>query len=140
MVQDYTFLAIDGAARTYSEEDGKRLDSIYRFTMKEFNRKITLEEIAEISNFTVNSFCRYFKKHTRKSYFDFLTEVRINQACKLLQQSELPISSIGENAGFNNLSNFNRKFKELKGISPSAYRNNHKQIFSSKSIDLQLFK
>lgn len=131
MVKDYTLLAIDGAARTYSEEDGKRLDSIYRFTMKEFNRKITLEEVAGISNFTVNSFCRYFKKRTRKSYFGFLTEVRINQACKLLQQSELAISSICENTGFNNLSNFNRKFRELKGISPSTYRNSHIKLFSN---------
>jgi AraC-like DNA-binding protein len=137
MVKDYTLLAIDGAARTYSEEDGKRLDSIYRFTMKEFNRKITLEEVAEISNFTVNSFCRYFKKRTRKSYFGFLTEVRINQACKLLQQSELAISSICENTGFNNLSNFNRKFKEQKGVSPSTYRNSHVKLFSNNSPDVK---
>lgn len=137
MVKDYTLLAIDGAARTYSEEDGKRLDSIYRFTMKEFNRRITLEEVAEISNFTVNSFCRYFKKRTRKSYFGFLTEVRINQACKLLQQSELAISTICENTGFNNLSNFNRKFKEQKGVAPSTYRNNHIKLFSNNAPEVK---
>lgn len=135
LIKDNTLLAIDGAARTYSEEDGKRLDSIYRFTMKEFNRKITLKEVAAISNFTINSFCRYFKKRTRKSYFDFLTEVRINQACKLLQQSELAISGICENTGFNNFSNFNRKFRELKGVSPSAYRNSHLNVFSNTTTD-----
>jgi len=128
---EFEFLTNAGFTKTFSEDDGKRLDAIYRFTMSEFHRKITLDEVAGLANFTVNSFCRYFKKRTRKSYVDFLTEVRISQACKLLQDNKLNISDISDKVGFNNLSNFNRKFKEKNGFSPSDYRKNHLSLLSN---------
>lgn len=104
------------------EADGKKLSDVYRFTMNEYARKIQLEEVASIANMTVNAFCRYFKKRTRKSYIDFLTEIRIGHARKLLQEQDLSISQICYEVGFNNLSNFNRKFKEVCGITPTEYR------------------
>lgn len=119
---DVTPLASSGIYHEFDEIDGKKLDSVYRFTMNEFHRKIHLEEVADIANMTVNSFCRYFKRRTRKSYVDFLTEIRIGQACKLLQQKDLSISQICFEVGFSNLSNFNRKFRELSGLTPSEFR------------------
>ena len=93
-----------------------------RFTLKEYHRPVSLDEIAGVANMTVNSFCRYFKTRTRKSYLNFLTEFRIGQACKLLQQEEYSIADVGFRVGFGNLSNFNRKFKELNGCTPKEYR------------------
>jgi len=119
---DVTPLASSGVYHDFDEIDGKKLDSVYRFTMAEFHRKIHLEEVADIANMTVNSFCRYFKRRTRKSYVDFLTEIRIGQACKLLQQKDLSISQICFEVGFSNLSNFNRKFRELTTLTPSEFR------------------
>jgi AraC-like DNA-binding protein len=119
---DVTPLASSGVYHEFDEIDGKKLDSVYRFTMAEFHRKIHLEEVADIANMTVNSFCRYFKRRTRKSYVDFLTEIRIGQACKLLQQKDLSISQICFEVGFSNLSNFNRKFRELNALTPSEFR------------------
>jgi AraC-like DNA-binding protein len=130
--QEYSLLANAGTAIPFSEAEGKRLDAIYRFTMNEFQRKITLEEVAGVANLTVNSFCRYFKKRTRKSYIDFLTDVRIGQAAKLLQLSDLSISDVCDKVGFTNLSNFNRKFKEKNGAPPSQYRKNHIKLISNK--------
>ena len=115
-------LASSGIYSDFDEIDGKKLASIYRFTMNEFHRKISLEEVASLAYMTTNSFCRYFKKRTRKSYVDFLTEIRIGQARKLLQQNDLSISQISIEVGFNNLSNFNRKFREVCSITPTEFR------------------
>lgn len=120
-------LASPGAYNEFDEVDGKKLADIYRFTMNEYHRKITLEEVASIAHMTTNSFCRYFKKRTRKSYVDFLTEIRMGQARKLLQQNDLSISQISIEVGFNNLSNFNRKFRELCSLTPTEFRKLHEK-------------
>jgi len=115
-------LASAGVYSEFDELDGKKLADIYRFTMNEFHRKITLDEVASLAHMTTNSFCRYFKKRTRKSYIDFLTEIRIGHARKLLQRDDLSISQISLEVGFNNLSNFNRKFREVCSITPTEFR------------------
>ncbi|WP_342454892.1 helix-turn-helix domain-containing protein [Tenacibaculum sp. L6] len=75
---------------------------------------------------TPNAFCRYFKQRTNKTYFTFLNELRIENACKLLSSDKsMAISEIAYQCGFNNLSNFNRKFKEVKSMSPSIFRKNN---------------
>jgi AraC-like DNA-binding protein len=72
-----------------------------------------------------NAFCRYFKKRTNKTFFQFLIEIRIENACKMLHTNkDYSISYISELCGFQDIANFNRKFKELKGVSPSYYRSN----------------
>jgi AraC-like DNA-binding protein len=121
--EHYEVLSTGGAYNNLNETDEMRLDAIYRFTLKEYYRPISLQEIADVAHMTTNSFCRYFKTRTRKSYLDFLTEFRIGQACKLLQQEQYSIADIAIQVGFNNLSNFNRKFKELNDCTPKAYRN-----------------
>ena len=115
-------LASSGTYNDFDEIDGKKLAGIYRFTMNEYHRKISLEEVASMAHMTTNSFCRYFKKRTRKSYIDFLTEIRMGQAKKLLQQNDLSISQISLEVGFSNLSNFNRKFREVCSITPTEFR------------------
>lgn len=123
---DRKLLATEGAYNNMNETDEKRMDAVYRFTLNEFHRPILLHEVAEVANMTVNSFCRYFKTRTRKSYLDFLTEYRIGHSCKLLQQEECSVSEICYRVGFGNLSNFNRKFRELSGCTPKEYRKKQK--------------
>ena len=119
---DKQILATEGAYNSMNETDEKRMDAVYRFTLNEFHRPIALNEVAMVANMTVNSFCRYFKTRTRKSYLDFLTDYRIGYACKLLQQEEYSISEICYRVGFGNLSNFNRKFREINQCTPKEYR------------------
>ncbi|HSH20889.1 MAG TPA: AraC family transcriptional regulator [Draconibacterium sp.] len=119
-------LATDGMYNYLNKIDEKRLDAIFSFTLNEFYRPISLEEVAAVSNMTVNSFCRYFKTRTRKTYVNFLTEYRIGQACKLLQQNQYSVADICYQVGFGNLSNFNRKFKELNGCTPKVFRKKQK--------------
>lgn len=118
----YEILSTEGAYNKLNETDEKRLDAVYSFTLNEYHRPVSLDEVAGVANMTVNSFCRYFKARTRRSYLDFLTEFRIGQASKLLQQQDISIADIGFLVGFGNLSNFNRKFKELNSCTPKEYR------------------
>jgi len=108
--------------KKYSDNEGKRMSNIMEFTMNNFNKEIDLDTIAGISNMTTNAFCRYFKQRTNKTYFQFLIEVRIESACRLLKNHDALIAEVSDKSGFKNISNFNRKFKEIKGVTPSKHR------------------
>ncbi|MEM6720853.1 MAG: AraC family transcriptional regulator [Bacteroidota bacterium] len=109
--------------KNYTDNEGKRMSAVFEFVMNHFDQKIVLEDIATIANMTPNAFCKYFKQRTNKTFFKFLTEVRIENACKFLTNStQFSISEIAYNCGFFNISNFNRKFKEIKGVTPSGFR------------------
>ncbi|OBX23070.1 MULTISPECIES: AraC family transcriptional regulator [Bizionia] len=111
--------------KKYSDNEGKRMRDVLAFTMNQYTTDITLDAVAEVSNMTKNAFCKYFKKRTNKTYFQFLNELRIENACKLIQtQTDSSISEIAYQSGFNNISNFNRQFKIIKGKSPNNYRKN----------------
>jgi AraC-like DNA-binding protein len=106
----------------YSKTDEMRLTKIYLYTLNNFPRAIKLKEIAEIVHMVPNAFCRYFKLRTGKSYFDFLLDVRIRHACKLLKEKDYTVVVVCYESGFSNLSNFNRYFKLITGKTPLAYR------------------
>jgi AraC-like DNA-binding protein len=109
--------------KKYTDSEGKRMRDVMDFTMKNYPNQISLETVAMVSSMTKNAFCKYFKKRTNKSYFSFLNELRIENASKLLLSDEgFSIAEIADQSGFNNISNFNRQFKTVKKMSPSAYK------------------
>ncbi len=108
--------------RPIRDFDGNRLNRILEHTFRESHRSIRLEEIAGVANMTVEAFCKYFKARTRKTYIHFLNEIRVNNACKLLLTEDQPVTAICYEAGFTNLSNFNRVFKRITGKTPKAYK------------------
>ncbi len=109
--------------KKYAGNEGKRMSDIFQYTMDNFHKEISLHDVAYIANMTPNAFCRYFKQRTTKTFVNFLIDIRIGNACKLLaKNNDLSITEISYKSGFNNLANFNRKFKALKGITPSEYR------------------
>jgi AraC-like DNA-binding protein len=91
--------------------------------MKNYTEEIYVQEIASKLHMSVPSFSRYFKHHTRKTFSDYVTEIRIGHACRLLMEQDLNISEISYKSGFDNLSNFYRHFKKIIGIIPKDYRN-----------------
>lgn len=106
-----------------SEHEGKRMSEIMDFILTNFHKKLSLEDAVTTANMTKTAFCKYFKNRTNRTFFDFLTEVRIHHAADtLLRYPDLPIQLIAEQCGFNNLSHFNRKFRHYKDTTPSAYR------------------
>ena len=90
--------------------------------MQHYRRPIALAEVAQLANMTEKAFCRFFKKSTQKTLIQFITELRISHACKLLLTEEFSIGEICFASGFGNLSNFNRVFKRVTGQTPKAYR------------------
>ncbi len=111
------------------ESETDRMGQVYEFVMKNFKEKITLEQAAEIANLSVSAFSRYFKTRVNKSFSDFLSEVRISHACKLLHEEEMNISEISFECGFFTLSNFNKQFKERTGKTPLAYKKDYLATF-----------
>ncbi|MEQ1624618.1 MAG: AraC family transcriptional regulator, partial [Sediminibacterium sp.] len=89
---------------------------------KHFLEPISLSEIAAVAEMSVPGFCRFFKKNIKKTYFNFLQELRIGHACKLLNDTEKPILEICYDSGYNSWAHFSKQFKQIKGMAPSAYR------------------
>lgn len=111
------------AKKNYSDNEGQRMGKIFKLVMENFHKDITLQEASSIANMTPNAFCRYFKQRTNKTFFQFLTEIRIENCCRILtKHPDLSIAEVSYTSGFKNLSHFNRKFKKIKGITPSIYK------------------
>lgn len=110
------------------EVESDRINAIYEYSIKNFKRKIQLEEIAEVANISPNSFCRYFKSRTRKTYSQFLIELRVGHACKLLIENNQCIKRLCYESGFNNFTSFHKYFKMITGKSPLNYQ---KEFMSS---------
>jgi AraC-like DNA-binding protein/quercetin dioxygenase-like cupin family protein len=111
--------------KKYSDNEGTRMRNVFEYTINNYHTGVSLKAISEVANMTKNAFCKYFKKRTNKTYVQFLNELRLENACKLLlSDKDYTITEISELSGFNNISNFNRQFKTFKKISPSAFRKN----------------
>lgn len=124
--QPYKSLSSFIYEKKYSDIEGKRMRDVMEYTMYNFQKDITLDKIATVATMTKNAFCKYFKKRTNKTYFKFLNELKIENACKLILSKEgYTISEIAYKSGFNNISNFNRQFKSFKHVSPKAFKRNH---------------
>lgn len=118
---EYHFLTSDPLVITNSA-DSDRMKRVFEYVMNNFQKTISLEEIASIASMSESAFSRYFKKRTRKTFTSFLNEIRIEHACKLLQYDNMSVSEVSYESGFTNLSNFNRQFKAFKKQTPLAYR------------------
>lgn len=99
-----------------------RIKDVYEYTYANFRNKIYLSEIASIAKISPNSFCRYFKTFTKKTYSRFLNEVKVGQACKLLIDNKLNIKQVCFESGFNNFASFHKCFKDVTGRSPLSYQ------------------
>lgn len=111
----------------YSVNDQFLINLIFEFSLQNFKRKIALEEVALLTNKSVSAFCHYFKKTTKMCYVNFLTQIRIDHACKLLKDTNLSITHICYESGFHNWANFSKHFKEHCKVSPTQYRANFRE-------------
>lgn len=104
------------------EITSQKINSVYHYTIAHFREPIRLDDVASLTNHTPAAFCRYFKTRTRKSYFQYLTEIRIAYACELLRDGNLDVSEVCLNSGFNNLSNFHKQFRKIVKSTPREYQ------------------
>jgi AraC-like DNA-binding protein len=109
-------------SRLLTEAEGQRMNAIVQFTTRHLSRPITIDEVARQAHMTPQAFCRYFRKHTRKTYIRFLNELRIHQACQQLQQQGMGhMASIAWDCGFQHVPSFNRVFRQVMNCTPGEY-------------------
>ncbi|AXG69136.1 bifunctional transcriptional activator/DNA repair enzyme AdaA [Kordia sp. SMS9] len=128
VAEDYELLNVDGFAFETQPQDSVKIDTIFKYINSNFQRHISLDEIADEVNMTVPAFCRYFKKVTGKTFTKLVNEYRVVFATKLLLESQNSITEICYESGFNNFSHFNKLFKEITGKSASKYRSEMKMM------------
>ena len=103
-------------------ENSDKIKKVYEYVQKNFQRKITLDEISELINMTPVSFNRFIKKRTGKTFISYINSTRVSYASRLLLETDLSVGEIAYKCGFNNLANFNRMFKKIKNNTPSEFR------------------
>ncbi len=106
----------------FKSKEASRINTVFKYILNNYNREIYVHKIADKLHMSKASFSRYFKHHTRKTFSDYVTELRISHACKLLMIEDQSISQICFDSGFENLSNFYKHFRRITGIIPKEYR------------------
>lgn len=105
-----------------SPNEGNRMQTVYDYALHNFHQDISLKKVGSLAHMTPGAFCRFFKQRTNKTFFQFLIELRIQHACQMLAGvTDHSIAEIAELSGFRSISNFNRKFRNAKGLTPTAY-------------------
>ncbi|ARV16517.1 AraC family transcriptional regulator [Polaribacter sp. SA4-12] len=122
----YELLASKGFINSFNKESHRNLDKAYEYIFNNFKTQMSLIDVAKIACMNPSSFSRLFKKVNGKSFSEYLNEVRIGYACKLLMEKDKNISKVCYESGFNNISNFNRRFKALMLMSPKVYTKHYK--------------
>jgi AraC-like DNA-binding protein len=117
-----------GFKPNFLENEKDRIQSIYNYTISNYKNKIELKEIAAVAKISPNSFCKFFKTKSRKTYTQFLNEIRVGQACKLLIENDLTVKEICYDCGFYNFTSFHKYFREITGKTPLKYQ----QAFSKR--------
>lgn len=105
-----------------NDEQHKRVESARRFIEKHFHRSIKIHDVCQALHMSESSAYRLFERHFNESFSEHLKSFRIGKACELLVNSQAPIALVAEQSGFTNLSNFNRQFKSVKGMTPRDFR------------------
>jgi AraC-like DNA-binding protein len=119
----------DSIAKDFSDTKNNKnqvIESVIEYTFKNFKNPITLKGIAQNAEMSIPTFCRFFKRNIKKSYFDFLQEVRVSHACKMLHSTNKSVMEICYESGYNSWSHFSKQFKVVKKMTPTAYRKKYK--------------
>jgi AraC-like DNA-binding protein len=109
-----------------SSNESNKINKVFEYIFRHFQEEIALQDVAGIIPMSTAAFCRFFKAKTNRTLIDFVKEVRISHASKLLLEGKHNVSEACYHSGYNNLSNFNKHFKEVKGLSPTDFVKQYK--------------
>ena len=119
---DYHLLSTLAIRSRADQASQDKIEQVTQHISENFSRDISLGQMADLVGMNDSAFSRFFAKATGNSFSRFVNRVRISRACELLSDSDRPITLICYETGFNNIANFNRRFRELKGSTPREYR------------------
>lgn len=108
--------------------DSKIINDVYKYVAENFQKEISFSDAAAVANMQKAAFCRFFKRKTKKTFTEFVNVTRIMHACKLLSETDKTVIEIAFECGYDNTSYFNRQFKRHFKISPTAFRDQIRQI------------
>lgn len=120
--EEYEVLASVGFTESVNSDDFERFNKVYRYMVANFTTTIKLEDVSALVGLTPTAFCRYFKERTKKTFIEYLNDMRIGHAKKLLIEGKMKISTVSLESGFNNLSNFITQFKKSTNMLPSDFQ------------------
>lgn len=120
--REYHFISHNEYVEPFKKDETDRMSSVYEYILKNYRKKIHLNELADLLYMTPTSFSRYFTTANNKGFAKFISELRVKHACKLLTDTDLSITTISERSGFKTLSNFNKQFKDEMKKTPSDYK------------------
>ena len=130
--REYELLSSPGFMEPFQSQGNDPVQKAVEYIVRHFQEEVSMKEMLAITNMSNSAFCNAFKKSCRMTFKEYLLNVRIGYACKLLTDETLNISQIAYNCGFENLSNFNRQFKKIRKVTPSQFQ--HMAISESDSI------
>lgn len=119
---EYEVLASVGFTESVNSDDFERFNKVYKYLIAHFTHPIKLEDVSALIGLTPTAFCRYFKERTKKTFVEYLNDMRIGHAKKLLIEGKMKISTISLESGFNNLSHFISHFKKSTRMLPSEFQ------------------
>ncbi|GAB1856419.1 AraC family transcriptional regulator [Flavobacteriaceae bacterium MHTCC 0001] len=119
---DKQLLCVDNHRYRSSKKSNSRIAAILNYVDHNFQKRISIQDMANVVCMTEGAFCKYFKKEFKKSFTNYLNEYRIRKACLLLQETDYKLLDIAMNCGYENMSFFHRQFKKYLNITPSEYR------------------
>ena len=119
---EYEYLTSLGYVNGFKPSETERMRKVHEYVMGHFGREIALEQVAALTNMAPSAFCRYFKARANKTFSNFVSEVRIGHACRLLIEGNLSVSQVAYACGFKTISNFNRQFKAIVHENPLRYQ------------------
>jgi AraC-like DNA-binding protein len=120
--KEYKALASPAFVNSTLLYESDRFNNITEYIMRNFDENISLNKVAAVANMATTTFCNFFKEHYRVTFMEYVTEIRIGHACKLLGDPTTNIVEAAYKSGFNTLANFNRQFKKQKNMTPTEYR------------------
>jgi AraC-like DNA-binding protein len=119
---EYRHLSSPGFMKPFHNHSDEPIQKALVYIVQHFQEEVSMKEMLHITNMSNSAFCNAFKKICRMTFKEYLLNIRVGYACRLLTEDTLNISQIAYNCGFENLSNFNRQFKKLKNITPSQFQ------------------
>ncbi len=120
--EDYQLLSGVRASQLADESNVERINRAVDFIFQHYVQDLTQEQVAEQLGMTPTYFSRFFKQATGRGFVEFVNRLRVSKSCELLSTSDKPVTDVCFESGFSNVSNFNRRFQQLKGMTPSGYR------------------
>lgn len=114
--------------------DAQKMNKVFDYIFQNFYREISLKEVADTIPMSPSAFCRFFKARTNRTLIDFIKEIRIGHAAKLLLEGQHNVTEACFECGYNNLSNFNKHFKEVKNMTPRDFIRQYQKLLEERQV------